>query len=122
MIARHVLAWLWLMVWLTASPGVQAGMVHSDDSAPALTSTDGKGDPHGEDLAGVHFRVLRASRRLDVQSVSTDPLVGFFDAAIARQHDLIGSPVWSEASIGLASGWQFLLRAALNPRAPSFVS
>ncbi len=122
MIARHILAGLWLLVWLTASPAARACVANSDVSAPALASTDGQGNPHADDLAGVHFRVLRASRRLDVQSVSTDPLVGFFDARTAWQHDLIRSQGGSEASIELASSWQFLLRTALSPRSPSFVS
>jgi len=123
MIGRHILAWLWLMVWLTASPGVHACVTSSGAGAPALASTGGQSDQHGCDPAGLHFQALRASRRIDFQSISTDPLaeLWFFDAGIARQHDGCGSQLSSETSIELVSGWQFLLRAALSPRAPSFV-
>jgi len=124
MVAKHILAWLWLMVWLTASPGAQARVVSSGDSAPAFAATDGRGEQHCNDLAGLRFQALRASRRIDLQSNPTDPLGGtsFFDAGVAWLNDIGGPQVRSEASLGLASGWQFLLRTALSPRAPSLVS
>jgi hypothetical protein len=124
MIGRHILAWLWLLLWLTASPGAHARLVASGAAAPAFASTDGQGNPQSHDLEGLHFRALRASRRADFQSIPTDPPVGiwFFAAGIARQHDACGLRPGSEVSLRLASGWQFLLRTALSPRAPSFVS
>lgn len=124
MIARHILAWLWLMVWLTASPGVQARVVNFDESAPAFASTDGPGSQHNDDSAGLQFQALRASRRVDFQSTPIDPLagIGCLDAGVARQDDVFGSQSSSETSLGLANRWQFLLRTALSPRAPSFVS
>ena len=124
MIARHILAWLWLMVWLTASPVAQARVDCSGNATPAFAAADGRGSEHGSDLNYLQFQALRASRRIDPQSTSTGPLAGagFFDAGIARLHDVFSLHPDSEASLELASGWQFLLRTALSPRAPSFVS
>ena len=124
MIGRHLLAWLWLLLWLTSVPAAHARVINSDSGAPAFAATDGHGDQHVRDVAGVHFQALRASRRIDFQLTSTDPLagIGAFDAGIARQQDGCGAQLFSEASLELASSWQFLLRAALSPRAPSFVS
>jgi hypothetical protein len=124
MIARHVLAGLWLLVWLTASPGAHARAISSGDFAPAFAATDGQGEQHGNDLTDLRFQALRASRRCDSQTDPTDPPAGlsFFNAGISRHPDIFGPHVCSEASVGLASGWQFLLRTALSPRAPSFVS
>ena len=123
MIARHILAGLWVLLWLMAAPGAHARVLNSDDSAPAFASTDGQGNAHCADRDGVRFQALRASRRIDF-SIPSDPLVGdwFFDAGVARQHDVPGMLACAEASPGWASGWQFLLRTALSPRAPSFVS
>ena len=124
MIARHLLAWLWLMVWLTASPGARACVANFDESEPAFAATDGKGNAHRDDLDGLRFQALRASRRIELQSDSTDLLAGagLFDAGVARQNDVFGLRAGSEAALGPATGWQFLLRAALSPRAPSLVS
>jgi len=123
MIGRHILAWLWLMVWLTASPGVQA-RVATEASAPALAVTDGQGDGHGCDLTGVHVQALRASRRIYFQPNAADTLdaVLFSNAGVVRQQDVFSFPLRSDVPLGLTSGWQFLLRTALSPRAPSFVS
>jgi len=124
MIARHVLAWLWLLLWLTAAPGVRARVVSSTDASPGFSSAAGQEHHSVHDLAGLHFRALRSSRRFDVQPGTTDPLMRIrsFDAGNFRPHHLSGSCSDSEAPLGLASGWQFLLRTALSPRAPSFVS
>jgi hypothetical protein len=124
MVAKHMLAWLWLLVWLTASPGAHACVAGSSGSAPTFAATDGQGQPHADDPAGLHFQALRTSRRFDFQAAAIDPVVDawFFDAGVARQHDRREPRVGSEASLGLASGWQFLLRTALSPRAPSLVS
>ena len=35
MIGRHLLTWLWLLLWLTASPGAHARGLQSGDAAPA---------------------------------------------------------------------------------------
>jgi len=124
MIGRRILAWLWLVVWLTASPGVQARVANSEASGPAFAATDGQGNGHGCDLTGVHIQTLRASRRIYFQSNPTDTLdaVLFSDAGVVRQQDVFGFPLRSDVPLGLTSGWQFLLRTALSPRAPSFVS
>jgi hypothetical protein len=71
MIARHVLAGLWLLVWLTASPGAHARAISSGDFAPAFAATDGQGEQHGNDLTDLRFQALRASRRCDSQTDST---------------------------------------------------
>jgi len=124
MIARHILAGLWLLLWLTAAPGAHARVVASNGAAPALGSAAGHKHHSLHDLAGLHFRASRSSRRFDIQPITPDPLVGngFFDAGCFQPNDLCGSRPGSEATLGLASGWQFLLRTALSPRAPSFVS
>jgi hypothetical protein len=124
MVAKHILAGLWLLVWLTASLVAHARVGNSGAGAPAFASTDGQGDEHGEDLAGLRFQALRTSRRFDFQSTPSDPVVDawFLNTCAARQHDGAGLHVGSEASPGLASGWHFLLRMALSPRAPSLVS
>jgi len=124
MIGRHILAGLWLLVWLTASPGVQARVVNSGAATPAFAATDGRGIPHSNDLDGLGFQALRASRRFDAQSHPTGAEGGtwFFDTGVVAQHDVIGLHAAPETSVEIARSWQFLLRAALNPRAPSFVS
>ena len=124
MIARHVLAWLWLLLWLTAAPGVRACVVSSTDASPGFSSVAEQEQHSVHDLAGLHFRALRSSRRFDAQPSTTDLVPGIwsFQASNFRLHDLSGSYLNSEAPLGLTSGWQFLLRTALSPRAPSFVS
>jgi hypothetical protein len=124
MIARHVLAWLWLFLWITAAPGVHARVVSSTDASPGFSSAAGQEHHSVHDLAGLHFRAPRSSRRFDAQFSATVPLPGIwsFDAGNSPLRDLRGSFSDSEASLGLATGWQFLLRTALSPRAPSFVS
>jgi hypothetical protein len=119
-----MLTWLWLLLWLTATPGAHARVVNPAESAPALVAATAEGHQHGHDLAGLHFRSVRASRRLDFSSIPTDPLVGMwcFDAGVARREYVCESNGCSDAFLTLASGWQFLQRTALSPRAPSFVS
>jgi hypothetical protein len=124
MIARHVLAWLWLLLWLTAAPGVHARVVGPTNASPGLSSAAGQESHSVHDLAGLHFRASRSSRRLEVQPNLTDPLVGIWSLEVSNfpLNDLGRSFSDSKAPLGLASGWQFLLRTALSPRAPSFVS
>ena len=123
MFGRHILVGLWLLVWLTAAPVAHARVANSS-AAPALASADGHGDEHCCDLGGLQFQALRASRRVDFRSTPSDPVVDvwFLNAYVVRQHDGTALQIGSEASLGLASGWQFLLRTALSPRAPSPVS
>jgi len=124
MIGRHILAWLWLLLWLTAAPGARAHVINSTDGAATFTSSAGQEHHSAHGLDGLHFRSLRTSRRFDVQPITTDPLAGevLFSAGNFQQHNSLNSLSISDAPRGLASGWQFLLRTALSPRAPSFVS
>ena len=124
MIGRHILAWLWLLLWLTAAPGAHARVVNSTDGAAVFTSSAGHEHHAVHGLDGLHFRSLRTSRRFDVQPLTVDPLAGdvFFSTGNFQRQDSFNSPSGSAASLRLASGWQFLLRTALSPRAPSFVS
>jgi len=124
MIGRHILAWLWLLLWLTAAPGARARVVSSTDDAPMFKAASGQEHHASHGLDGLHFRSLRVSRRLDVQSIATDSLGGdaLYDAHNFARHYFYNLHQGSEAPLDLASSWQFLLRTALSPRAPSFVS
>ena len=126
MIGRLVLAWLWTAVWLVTLPGAQAGTLRLASDAPvALVSAAAVDNQQSHDLVGIHHRsTARSTRRFETRIAANDSLAAlwFFQVEVARAANASHSCDGSHACPGLANNWQFLLRTASSPRAPSFVS
>ena len=125
MIGRLSLTWLWSILWLIALPNAQAHVRPSVEhvSAAVVHAAASENQP-SQELLGIHFRSPRSTRRFELPSAPDDTLVAswFFQVKIGRDKDALCSLMGSQAPLDLASGWQFLWRTALSPRAPSFVS
>lgn len=120
MIARHILTWLWLLLWVAASPAAHARVVCAAESpAMCICGAAGENQP-AHDLVS-HLHPFRVSRRIDFDSSSADMLDGIWSAqsGFLRPENFSSPRGGSEVSSNLACGWQFLWRTALSPRAPS---
>jgi hypothetical protein len=120
MIARHILTWLWLLLWVAASPVAQARVVCAAGSPAACVCTTSDENQPAHEFVD-HSCALRAARRFDFAPAPTDSLEPVWSAQSRfLPPENISSPRrGSEVSSNLACGWQFLLRTALSPRAPS---
>lgn len=120
MIARHILTWLWLFLWVAASPVAHARVVCAAESlAPCICGETGENQPVHDFVS--HFHPFRVSRRIEFDSSSTDMLDGIWSAqsGFLRPENFSSPRGGSEVSSDLACGWQFVWRTALSPRAPS---
>lgn len=123
---RLLLVSLWPILWLLGPAQVHAGVEPPVVSLPAI-SICGNAHPDGWNFTPTqtHDRhVLRSNRRYDrhlgpsgAQTGPSQSRTGMFSfqSLSGIQSDL-------QVCLGLARGWQFHWRTALNPRAPSLLS
>jgi hypothetical protein len=123
MIARHILTWLWLLLWIAASPVAQARMTCAADAPAACVCTTCEENQPAQEFVD-HFCAFHAARRLEVAPAPADSLdaVRSVQSRFVRPENISSPRRGSEILSDLACGWQFALRTALSPRAPSSVS
>jgi hypothetical protein len=127
MIGRLSLTWLWPVLLLVGLPNAQARVARADVSLPALISGRVVSENRVSPDFGLHLRStrsVRSARRFDLETGSNDtgPASWSFQAPSIFGIGAACSCLEPDACLRLASGWQFLLRTAATPRAPSFVS
>lgn len=120
-----MLAALLPVVWLIASGHVLLEQSYGGIGAQEGASVSAvQGDSHGilDDARTVDSKVRRLNRRTGAP-FDTDGFVSSPVSSISQQPKLECSPkLRSGAPPDLAQQWQFYLRAALEPRAPSTAS
>jgi len=124
MIGRLSLTWLWPILCLLALPNAQARATRPAENIPVVFAHGSASENQAAHDFGIHFGSSRSFRRFESRSAPDDTSVGrwLFKIEIGRDENNFYSLIGSQAPLGLASGWQFLWRTALSPRAPSFVS
>jgi hypothetical protein len=124
MIGKLSLTWLWPILWLVALPNSQAHGMRPTESIPAAIIEASTSENQVSHDFGIYFHSVRSARRFELHAGPNETPGGLclFKIEIGRNKNNFSPLVGRLAPLGLASGWQFLWRTALSPRAPSFVS